>query len=148
MSFSGKNIFGKSWVYLFFEYFSKNTNLTLTRTKTKELLQIFLVVVHSQSLKIKRLKLDISKEFNLKIWCRYLIRSIFCDFLLHNTFTQTIHLHPKAYQWFVSDVCESDFEHLMRLISSDNSLQTNKFYSRLKRLGFCINLPRKKKRVF
>ena len=65
---------------------------------------------------------------------------IFCDFLLRNTFTQTIHLHPKAYQWFVSDVCESDFEHLMRLISSDNSVQTNKFYSRLKRLGFCINL--------
>ena len=65
---------------------------------------------------------------------------IFCDFLLRNTFTHTIHLHPKAYQWFVSDVCESDFEHLMRLISSDNSVQTNKFYSRLKRLGFCINL--------
>ena len=58
---------------------------------------------------------------------------IFCD-------SHTIHLHPKAYQWFVSDVCESDFEHLMRLISSDNSVQTNKFYSRLKRLGFCINL--------
>ena len=65
---------------------------------------------------------------------------IFCDFLLRNTFTHAIHLHPKAYQWFVSDVCESDFEHLMRLISSDNSVQTNKLYSRLKRLGFCINL--------
>ena len=65
---------------------------------------------------------------------------IFCDFLLRNNFTHTIHLHPKAYQWFVSDVCESDFEHLMRLISTDNSLQTNKFYSRLKRLDFCINL--------
>jgi len=61
---------------------------------------------------------------------------IFCDFLLRNTFTHTIHLHPKAYQWFVSDVCESDFGHLMRQLGADNSMQTNKFYSRLKRLDW------------
>ena len=58
---------------------------------------------------------------------------IFCDFLLRNNFAQQIRLHPKAYQWFVSDVCEWDFNHLMRQFSADNSLHTNKFYARLKR---------------
>ena len=64
---------------------------------------------------------------------------IFCDFLLRNTFTHTIHLHPKAYQWFVSGVFESDFGHLIRQLSTDNSVQTNKFYSRLKRLDWFLN---------
>ena len=58
---------------------------------------------------------------------------IFCDFLLRNQIVDVIHLHPKAYQWFVSDVCQWDFDHLMRLLSADNSLHTNKFYTRLKK---------------
>ena len=56
---------------------------------------------------------------------------VFCDFLLRNEYVDEIRLHPKAYQWFISDVCRNDFKNLLRQIQSDNSLAVNKFYSRI-----------------
>lgn len=57
---------------------------------------------------------------------------ILCDFLLRNNFVNQITLHAKAYSWFISDVVKADFEHLLRLISSSNSLVLNNFLKRIK----------------
>ena len=56
---------------------------------------------------------------------------IFADFVLRNNFVDKVHLHPKSYQWFISDVCKSDFDYLLRQLQSDNSLAVNRFYMRL-----------------
>ena len=88
-------------------------------------------------LKLKELKQEHGQVIRLDIIldnCAIELASdlVFCDFLLRNDFVHAVHLHPKAYQWFVSDVCESDFELLLKQLSADNSLAVNKFVSRLK----------------
>ena len=56
---------------------------------------------------------------------------ILCDFLLSNEYVDIIHLHAKAFPWFISDVVASDFDHLLKQLQADNSLLVNKFQSRL-----------------
>ncbi len=56
---------------------------------------------------------------------------LFADFLLRNQIYNQVHLHFKAYSWFVSDVTIQDYDYTVQQLQRVNSIQVDQFLRRV-----------------
>lgn len=54
------------------------------------------------------------------------------EFLVSAKLASTVHLHAKAFPWFVSDVTKDDFDHTFQYFMQNNSLAMDMFLKRWK----------------